>query len=176
MNEKFSLNFVFTVRRTFCASFEFHSSLAREQNQNIDRCKKEMISMLLFIFCHFSLLSLFAFEKVFVSSSWANVNNRKTEINIWRLKNSYLASVGLYVTSYLSTGGVCWSIDVCHDILTEAGVKNVTVIFSGAEEIETETKEQKSAEIRWRKAKAKEGEDSMKKFSSIDLMRQTKVE
>lgn len=92
------------------------------------------------------------------------------------MKNSYLASVGLYVTSYLSTGGVCWSIDVCHDILTEAGVKNVTVIFSGAEEIETETKEQKSAEIRWRKAKAKEGEDSMKKFSSIDLMRQTKVE
>lgn len=50
--------------------------------------------------------------------------------------DSYLASVGLYVTSYLSTGIACWSTDVCHDIFTEVGFKNVTVIFSGAADIE----------------------------------------
>lgn len=39
----------------------------------------------------------------------------------------YLASVGLYVTSYLSA----FSWEVAHDTLTDVGFKNVTVMFSG---------------------------------------------
>lgn len=42
------------------------------------------------------------------------------------------------MTSYLSTGIDCWSTDVCQDILTEVGFRNVTVIFSGATEIDPE--------------------------------------
>lgn len=34
----------------------------------------------------------------------------------------------------------CWSTDVCHDIFTDVGFKNVTVMFSGATEIEPENK------------------------------------
>lgn len=56
------------------------------------------------------------------------------------MKYFYLASVGLYVTSYLSTGIACWSTEVCHDIFTDVGFKNVTVIFSGAAEIEPENR------------------------------------
>lgn len=39
----------------------------------------------------------------------------------------YLASVGLYVTSYLSA----FSTDVAHETFTDVGFKKVTVIFSG---------------------------------------------
>lgn len=35
-------------------------------------------------------------------------------------------------------GIACWSTEVCHDIFTEVGFKNVTVIFSGAADIEPE--------------------------------------
>lgn len=47
----------------------------------------------------------------------------------------YLAFVGLYVTSYFSTG-VVLSVDVCQATLTDVDVKNVTVIFSGVTGIE----------------------------------------
>lgn len=77
------------------------------------------------------LCSIFVFYPTFVLSEWMCFS-----LCINKQKNYYLASVGLYVTSYLSTGIVCWSTDVCHDIFTEVGFKNVTVIFSGAAEIE----------------------------------------
>lgn len=40
---------------------------------------------------------------------------------------THLASVGLYVTSYLST----LSMEVAQDTLTDVGFKKVTVMFSG---------------------------------------------
>lgn len=40
------------------------------------------------------------------------------------------------MTSYFSTGVMSGSMDVCHETFTEVGVRNVTVKFSGAGEID----------------------------------------
>lgn len=46
-------------------------------------------------------------------------------------KDNYLASVGLYVTSYFSIGNAT-SVGCCQLTRTEFGLINVTVMFSGA--------------------------------------------
>lgn len=52
----------------------------------------------------------------------------------------YLASVGLYVTSYFSIGYAASTV-VCHDKRTDFGFMNVTVIFSGAAGMEPEMRD-----------------------------------
>lgn len=52
----------------------------------------------------------------------------------------YLASVGLYVTSYFSIGNAM-SIGCCQLTRTDVGLMKVTVMFSGAAGIEPEMKE-----------------------------------
>lgn len=52
----------------------------------------------------------------------------------------------------MSTGIACWSTDVCHEIFTEVGFKKVTVIFSGAADIEP-NKFRKTIKKRWERKK-----------------------
>lgn len=68
-----------------------------------------------------------------LDTKFLNLTEKKTIRNTY----TYLASVGLYVTSYFSSG-VSRSTDVCQDTFTDVGLRNVTVIFSGAVDIEPE--------------------------------------
>lgn len=52
---------------------------------------------------------------------------KRTSVLVTPAVDTHLASVGLYVTSYLST----LSMDVAQDTFTDVGVRNVTVMFSG---------------------------------------------